>query len=146
MKKTLSKRSRFIRVSLALFCAGTGMALLAGCIRTRVIVSSDPMGADVSMNNVYRGKTPVEIPFTWYWYHNFELQKEGYERVTVQERFYSPVYFWPPLDAVAEALPFPLYDTKRRHYVMVVRSPDGTPPRPGEATPAPDASGASPAP
>lgn len=109
-------------------CLAAGLFLglslfLGGCIRSRVIVTSDPVGADVTMNNEPRGKTPVEIPFAWYWYYNFELRKEGYEPVAVQERFRAPVYFWMPFDVVAEALPFPLYDTKRRHYVMVVRPP-----------------------
>ncbi len=115
---------------------------LCGCIRSRVIVTSDPVGADVTMNNVYRGKTPVEIPFAWYWYYSFDLTKEGYEPVSVRERFHPPVYFMMPLDFVAEAAPFPLYDTKRRHYVMVARPPQEaplsgakTPPMPGEGTP-----------
>jgi len=105
-------------IAVGLFCL-----VLGGCIRSRVIVTSDPAGADVTVNNVHRGKTPVEIPFTWYWYYNFELQKEGYEPVSVQERFRAPFYFWMPIDVVAEAMPFPLYDTKRRHYVMVTRPP-----------------------
>lgn len=103
---------------------------LCGCIRTRVIVTSDPPGADVTLNGIHRGKTPIEIPFIWYWYYDFELRQEGYEPLWVRERFHAPVYFYMPLDAVAEALPMPIYDTKRRHYVMVTR-PEREPVTPG---------------
>ncbi len=113
MKSTLS--------TLTLLLAAA--SILAGCIRSRVIVTSDPTGADVSMNGVYRGKTPVEIPFAWYWYYDFTLRKDGYEPVSVRERFKAPVYFWVPFDVVAEAMPFPIYDTKRRHYVMATQPP-----------------------
>jgi len=53
-------------------CLGVGILLGAlaasGCIRSRIIVTSDPPGADVTMNGLHRGRTPIEIPFIWYWY------------------------------------------------------------------------------
>lgn len=128
-----------VGVLSSLTVLGAVCLLLGGCIRSRVIVTSDPPGARVTMNNVYEGKTPVEVPFTWYWYYNIELQKDGYEPMTVQERFRAPVYFWIPFDVVAEAMPFPLYDTKRRHYVMVVQPPEealpGQPKAPASSSP-----------
>lgn len=99
-----------------------------------MIVTSDPPGADVTLNGVHRGKTPIEIPFIWYWYYDFELRQTGYEPLYIRERFHAPVYLYMPLDAVAEALPVPIYDTKRRHYVMVTR-PEREPVTPGAVSP-----------
>lgn len=87
------------------------------------------------MNNVYQGKTPVEIPFTWYWYYDFELKREGYQAMWARERFRSPVYLWMPFDLVAEAMPFPIYDTKRRHYVLVSESENESAGSEANATP-----------
>jgi len=94
------------------------MALFSGCLRSRVIVTSEPPGADVTINNTYRGRTPVTVPFGWYWYYDFNLEKEGYQSLEARERFHTPIWCWMPLDLVAEATPLLLYDTKHRHYVL----------------------------
>lgn len=94
------------------------LGFLSGCIRSRVIITSDPPGAEVKFNNVPRGRTPITIPFIWYWYYDVELEKEGYEKIVTKERFRAPVWFYIPFDFFMEALPFPIYDTKYRHYVL----------------------------
>ncbi len=92
--------------------------LLAGCIRSRVVVTSDPPGADVTMNKVYRGRTPITIPFTWYWYYDFKIQKEGYREVIARERFRTPPWFIIPFDLIMEAMPFHINDVRYRHYSL----------------------------
>ena len=94
------------------------LASLSGCIRSRVVLTSDPAGADVTFNNYYRGKTPVEIPIIWYWFYDVKLEKDNYKTLEAQERFRAPVWFYMPFDLFCEALPFPIYDTKRRHYAL----------------------------
>ncbi len=89
-----------------------------GCIRSRVIITSDPPQADVTFKNTYRGRTPLTIPIIWYWFYDVEVEKEGYERIVTQERFHAPVWFYMPFDLLMEALPFPIYDTKYRHYIL----------------------------
>jgi hypothetical protein len=94
------------------------MGLTAGCIRSRVIITSDPPGADVTFKREYRGRTPITIPINWYWFYDVEIEKEGYNKVETMERFHSPVWFYMPFDMVMEAMPFPIKDTKYRHYVL----------------------------
>mgnify|MGYP006279752949 FL=1 len=94
------------------------ISIVSGCIRSRVVVTSEPSGADLTMNNTYRGRTPLTIPFAWYWYYDFEVEKEGYRRLESRERFKAPVWFWMPFDLVCEAMPFNIYDTKRLHYSL----------------------------
>lgn len=68
------------------------------------------------MNGVHLGKTPVEQPFTWYWYYDFEASKEGYDRSERRVRFRAPVHLWPGLDLLMEAMPFLVMDTKNVHF------------------------------
>ncbi|MBN1899736.1 PEGA domain-containing protein [Candidatus Sumerlaeota bacterium] len=92
--------------------------ITSGCIRSRVVVTSQPSGADVTINNAYRGKTPIIVPFGWYWYYDFVIEKEGYQKIKVLERFHTPVWCWIPLDLVMEAIPINFYDTKHRKYTL----------------------------
>ena len=95
-----------------------GILSASGCIRSRVIVTSNPSGADVTINNVYRGRTPLIAPFGWYWYYDFVIEKEGYRKIRTQERFRAPFWAVMPLDLVMEAIPINFYDTKRRNYQL----------------------------
>ena len=92
---------------------------LSSCIRSRVVVRSTPSEAHVTMNDAYRGKTPITIPFGWYWFYDFEVEKEGYQTLESRERFRAPVWFYIPFDLVMEIMPFRIYDTKELDYVLV---------------------------
>ena len=109
---------RIIQILCVVLCVLT-LSLCIGCIRSRVIMTSDPPGADVTLKRDYRGKTPITIPISWYWFYKVKVEKEGYETIETYERFRAPVWFWMPFDIVMEAMPFPIYDTKRRHYELV---------------------------
>ena len=101
---------------LVVFCL---VFFFTGCIRSRVIVTSQPSGADITMNGVYRGQTPITIPFGWYWFYDFEVEKEGFQKLESRERFKAPVWFYIPFDLFLEAMPFRIYDTKRLNYSLV---------------------------
>jgi hypothetical protein len=70
------------------------------------------------MNGVHLGKTPVEQPFTWYWYYDFEAATAGYDKAERRVRFRAPVHLWPGLDLLMEAMPFFVTDTKKVHFVL----------------------------
>lgn len=94
-----------------------GLTLLtSGCIRSRMRITSEPAQADVFINDVHYGRTPVEVPFSWYWYYKVEARKDGYEPVEEIERLRAPIWMWIPFDLICEAMPFPIYDTKKLHY------------------------------
>lgn len=99
------------------------VTLLAGChstgaVRSKVVVTSDPPGADVTMNDVHLGRTPVEMPFTWYWYYDFTAELEGHETAFQRHRFRAPPYLWPGVDLLMETMPFPVRDTREIHFDM----------------------------
>jgi hypothetical protein len=104
------------------------LPLLAGCgggVRSRFNVETIPAGADVTVNDVHLGRAPLQMPFIWYWYYDFEAELEGYETKRERVRFRSPVYLWVPLDLFAEMLPFKIYDTKT--VVLELEKEDTTP-------------------
>lgn len=94
--------------------------VLLGCagVRQKVVVTSEPSGADVTMNSVKLGETPTEIPFTWYWYYDFKAEKEGYHPAYKRERFKAPLYLAPGLDLLMEMMPFHVRDTRHVHLVL----------------------------
>ena len=121
MKVRLLKTPRLLAVILLV------SAFASGCVRSRFQVTSDPPGADVTMNDVHLGTTPVEIPFTWYWYYDFRAQKEGYETAFLRQRVNAPVYLWPGPDLLMEMMPFPVYDTRRIHLELEPESDKPSP-------------------
>lgn len=113
------KRLASAKVRGVCLAAMLGAVLLAsGCVRSKVVVTSEPSEAIVTMNGVNLGTTPLEHPFTWYWYYDFIAMKPGYETVGVRKRFRAPVYLWPGLDLLMEAMPFWVTDTKYVHIDM----------------------------
>ncbi|HPB32324.1 MAG TPA: PEGA domain-containing protein [Candidatus Sumerlaeota bacterium] len=106
--------NRILLIILALLA----LLVFSGCIRSRVVVTSEPNNADIRMNEVYRGRTPITIPFTWYWFYDFEVSKPGFDPMKSRERFRTPFWFYMPLDLFCEAMPFNIYDTKRLHYTL----------------------------
>jgi hypothetical protein len=106
---------------------GATLALLllstTACIRSRVIIESEPPGASVKFHRELRGETPVTIPFIWYWYYEVELEKEGYEPIRTLEYFRCPPWFLFPLDGIMELMPFPIYDTRKRTYELKPLAP-----------------------
>lgn len=115
MRSLLKTRCRLFAT---LACALLLGAVLTGCIRSRVNITSDPPGAEVLWRGQPYGATPITIPFIWYWHYDFTLEKPGYKRLEVMERFRTPPWFLMPLDLVMEAIPVPIPDTRNRHYVL----------------------------
>ena len=90
----------------------------SGCIRSRVHLTSEPAGAEVIWRGDPYGATPITIPFIWYWHYDFALEKPGYEKMEVVERFRTPPWFLMPLDLLMEVIPVPIPDNRYRHYVL----------------------------
>lgn len=105
---------------IVLLCAA---AFLTGCIRTRLLVASDPPGATVKMNNETYGRTPVEIMTVWYWYYDFELEKEGYQDLVQRKRLRPRFWQHFPIDLFAEAIPLPFLDKRELYFEMEPKPP-----------------------
>lgn len=96
----LPRVGRWITVCLAI-------ALLAssfGCVRRRLTIRSDPAGAVAYVDDQAVGMTPVSTPFTFYGTRKIQLFRDGYETLTVKQKFNPPWYEIPPLDFLVENL------------------------------------------
>lgn len=110
-------RRLFPRFLMTLLAAAALLPATA-CLRSRVHITSEPSGAEVIWRGQPYGATPVTIPFIWYWHYDFSLEKPGYERVDVVERFRTPPWFLMPIDLFMEMLPVPIPDNRYRHYML----------------------------
>ena len=84
---------------LLLLCIAT-----TGCVRRRLTVRSNPPGATVYVDDQEIGETPVSTSFTYYGTRKVQLVRDGYETLTVKQKFSAPWYEIPPLDFFSENL------------------------------------------
>jgi hypothetical protein len=94
------------------------MAVFAttGCTRRILHISSSPRGAQLYVNDVYRGRTPVEVPFNWNWFYEIRLEAPGHETLSIRERLYAPPRHWIGPDLIAELVPWGSREDHHRHY------------------------------
>lgn len=97
----LSLTQRGLLVVLLLSLCAT-----SGCLRRRLTIRSNPPGAVVYIDRRPEpiGVTPVSTSFTYYGTRQIQVMKDGYETVTIRQRFFPPWYEIPPLDFFAENL------------------------------------------
>jgi hypothetical protein len=94
--------------------------LPSGCVRRRLTVRSDPPGARVYIDDQEIGTTPVSTSFIYYGTREIRLVQDGYETLTVLERFRPPWYQYPPIDYVAENIvPWEIRDERILDFELV---------------------------
>ena len=77
---------------------------VAGCVRRRMTVRTNPPGAMVSVDNQVIGSSPASTPFVYYGTREFRIEADGYRTETIRRRFNPPWYQWPGIDFIAETL------------------------------------------
>jgi hypothetical protein len=90
---------RFTWLGLALF-----LGLATGCVERRMIVSAEPPGAAVFVNNVPYGTGPVDVPFIYYGTYHFTFIRDNYETLQVDQKVPAPWYQWLGIDFFTENL------------------------------------------
>jgi hypothetical protein len=88
----------------------------AGCVERTIRITSEPAGALVWLNDVEIGRTPVETDFDFYGTYDVRLKLEGYETVWEGKKANAPIYDWPVIDLVSEALPVRLRSRFQWHF------------------------------
>lgn len=114
----------------ALLLVALALALpAAGCVERKFLIRSEPAGAEVRVNGMRVGRTPVEIPFDHYGVVRLEadpvdLDGDGYpEYEGFSEPFPldAPWYQWFPVEFFSDNLwPGTLVD---RHSALLVLKP-----------------------
>ena len=70
---------------LALIALATPLCF-SGCVQRRLIVKTQPEGAFVSIDRQPVGYSPVSVPFTYYGTREFQVEKDGFKTINVQQR------------------------------------------------------------
>ncbi len=97
-------------------------ACVAGCVRRRLTIRSNPPGADVYIDDQPIGQTPVSTSFTHYGTRKIRLEMDGRETVDVKQTFRQPWYQYPVLDFITENLwPRELRDERVVDFQMPVK-------------------------
>ena len=93
--------------------------VLAGCAnQRRIVVTSDPPGARVWLNDQEIGVTPAAAQFKFYGTYAVRLAKEGYEPIATTRKANAPIHEWPALDLVATAIPYRFTDRQEWHFEL----------------------------
>jgi hypothetical protein len=82
----------------------TMIVVTPGCVRRRMTLRSQPAGATVYVDDQWVGVTPVSTSFTYYGTRKIQLFKDGFETLTVKQKFDAPWYQYPPIEFFAENL------------------------------------------
>ena len=94
--------------------------LQSGCVRRRMTIRSNPPGAVAFVDDQRIGVTPVSTAFTYYGTRKIQLFKDGFEPLTVKQRFSVPWYEYPPLDFFVENLwPQEIRDERVVNFEMI---------------------------
>lgn len=91
-------------------------AVVPGCLKRTIHVTTEPPGALVWLNDVEVGRTPLETDFTYYGLYSVRIRKEGFEPVVTTRRAKAPLYEWPVADLAAEAWPQTIETNIRWHF------------------------------
>jgi len=94
------------------------LALCAGCLDRTLVITSEPPGASVTVNDVEVGRTPVEASFTYYGTYDVLLTLEGFEPLRTRATATAPVYEYPPVDLIAEAVPARIRNQVKWHFAL----------------------------
>ncbi|RME76768.1 MAG: PEGA domain-containing protein [Planctomycetota bacterium] len=95
------------------------LVVASGCIERRLWVRTEPAGAHVLLDGVSVGRSPVQVPFSFYGTRRLDVRAPGYRAVTRTLRLRAPWYAWPGLDLVTEVLwPWTILDRKEVHITL----------------------------
>ena len=92
-------------IVLGLLGIALSLIVLTGCVQRKITINSEPQGALVHLNDQEVGRTPVEVPFTFYGTYDVRLEKPGYEPLWTKKQAKMPWWEYPGPDLVAEAIP-----------------------------------------
>jgi hypothetical protein len=91
--------------SVALVAGATALLGGAGCVERRIVITSEPPGAAVTLNDVDVGLTPLGVDFTYFGTYDVQVRKPGYEPLLTAADASAPWYEWPGIDIVSQAIP-----------------------------------------
>ncbi|MBP5234195.1 MAG: PEGA domain-containing protein [Planctomycetes bacterium] len=114
----MSKRANRVNGWWMAWLALVAAFVLPGCVEREMVITSDPPGVDVWVNEQWHGTTPYRLPFKHYGVFSVRLEKDGYYPMYVKEPVKAPVYQRIGPDLVSETMPVTIHDNRELHYVL----------------------------
>ena len=105
------------KATLLALCLGV-VGVVGGCVERTIRVTSEPAGARVWLNDRDIGVTPTEATFTYHGVYDVRLEKPGYLPVHEPRKAKAPIYEWPGLDLIAEAIPARIENSHEWHFEL----------------------------
>jgi hypothetical protein len=102
------------RILLPLMCF-----MLIGCVERTISISSQPNGALVYLNDEEVGRTPVDVPFTFYGVYDVRMERDGFKPLWTTHEAVAPWWENPGPDLIAEMLPGRRKVNLKWHFEMV---------------------------
>jgi hypothetical protein len=112
------------RIAAIMIAVALVLSAGAGCVRRTIVITTDPAGALVWLNDREVGRTPVEVEFVHYGTYDVRLVREGCEPMMTSGHAQPPLWDNLGLDLVAEALPLDFESEIRWHYDLAPAEPD----------------------
>lgn len=94
------------------------LASAAGCMRQKMVITSEPSGARVVVNDEFVGTTPYEMDLMHIGVFRIRLEQDGYYPMNVKEPYPAKPHQKIPLDLVAHAGPWTVREEREFHYIM----------------------------
>src|SRR5436305_7152234 len=79
-----------------------GLLFMAGCTSRGITVTTEPPGAELSINNRVVGVTPMRVMFAHYGTYRIEIRKERFKTLVREEKINPPTYGIDPVTVVAD--------------------------------------------
>lgn len=105
--------------TVAAVCAVCAVAMLSGCVRRTLKITTEPPSALVFLNEEEVGRSEVTRDFLWYGDYSVIIRMEGYKTLKTHWDIKPPWYQRIPIDFFAEVLwPWHVHDTHETHFVL----------------------------
>jgi hypothetical protein len=92
------------------------VVLCSGCVRRTIMITSEPPGVLVWVNDREVGRTPVDIDFEYYGVYDVRLELAGHEPMMTSGEAAPPWWDGVGMDFFAELVPADLLSEVRWHY------------------------------
>ena len=92
------------------------VALPSGCVRRTIMITSEPPGVLVWVNDREVGRTPVDIDFEHYGVYDVRLELAGFEPMMTSGKASPPWWDGVGADFFAELVPADLHSEVHWHY------------------------------
>ena len=102
-----------MRIVLLLFLSSV---TLAGCVKRKIAITSNPSGALVWVNDREVGRTPITFEFTYYGEYDIQLALKNFEPIMTTAWTQRPIWDAPFIDFVSDVAPVNLESNTLWHF------------------------------